>query len=190
MGQGVSKETLRQDVAAQIAVVPFKGLEIFYDISPLLLRPRVFNMCIDLMRQRCRGLDIDYVAGVDARGFVLGTPLALALHAGFLMVHKAGKLPNAVESKPYGKEYAEAHGTDKLCITRGAIGHGSRVLVVDDVVATGATLKAAVDLLREQGAHVVGCMVVAEVEELKKDRMAINVPVLTLIPHRLLHHFG
>lgn len=103
--------------------------------------PAAFQLCIDIFVKRYSGLDIDAIAGLDARGFVLGPPIALALKLPFIMIRKKGKLPNAVTGEEYRKEYqgANANGGDELCISRTAIKEGARVLVIDDLVATGVS---------------------------------------------------
>ena len=111
----------------------------FYDISGMTQDPAAFQLCIDIFVKRYSGMAIDAIAGLDARGFVLGPPIALALKLPFIMIRKKGKLPNAVTGEEYRKEYqgANASGGDELCISRTAIKEGARVLVIDDLVATG-----------------------------------------------------
>lgn len=104
--------------------------------------PEAFQLCIDIFVERYRGMDIDLIAGLDARGFVLGPPIALALKKPFVMIRKKGKLPNAVTGSEYFKEYKEGDkiSGDELCISRTAIPKpGARVLVIDDLVATGVS---------------------------------------------------
>ena len=130
--------------------------------------PEEFQLCIDIFVKRYQSLDIDYIAGLDARGFVLGPPIALALKKPFVMIRKVGKLPNAVTGQEYFKEYAGANaaGGDVLCMSRtaGKGKIGNRVLVIDDLVATGGTLIAACDLLVSQGATVVECACMVELK--------------------------
>ena len=101
--------------------------------------PEIFQLVIDIFVKRYSNLAVDAIAGLDARGFVLGPPIALALKKPFIMLRKKGKLPNAVTGGEYRKEYegANASGGDELCISRTAIQPGARVLVIDDLVATG-----------------------------------------------------
>lgn len=103
--------------------------------------PEAFQLCIDIFVQRYRALDISCIAGIDARGFILGPPIALALKKPFIMIRKVGKLPNAVTGAQYFKEYqgSNAVGGDELCISRTAIQPGARTLVIDDLVATGVS---------------------------------------------------
>lgn len=97
-------------------------------------------MCIDIFVKRYSQLEVDCIAGLDARGFVLGPPIALALKKPFVMLRKKGKLPNSVAGNPYFKEYKEGNvAGDELCVSRAAIKPGDRVLVIDDLVATGVS---------------------------------------------------
>jgi len=118
------------------------GVPRFYDISGMTQNPAAFQLCIDIFVKRYAGLAVDAIAGLDARGFVLGPPIALALKLPFIMIRKKGKLPNAVTGEEYRKEYegANANGGDELCISRTAIKDGARVLVIDDLVATGVSI--------------------------------------------------
>lgn len=101
--------------------------------------PAAFQLCIDIFVRRYSTLDVDAIAGLDARGFILGPPIALALKKPFIMIRKAGKLPNSVSGSQYHKEYrGDNHaGGDELCISRTATSVCNRVLVIDDLVATG-----------------------------------------------------
>ena len=121
-----------QAIASVIPYYPFHGVPRFYDISGMTHNPEVFQLCIDVFVRRYKELGIDCVAGLDARGFVLGPPIALALKKPFIMIRKVGKLPNAVTGSQYYKEYqgANAAGGDELCISRTAIVPGARVLVI------------------------------------------------------------
>eukprot|EP00605_Chrysophyceae_sp_TOSAG23-4_P000642 GSChrysophyteH1.ASY1.ANO1.723.1 assembled CDS len=150
-----------QKIAEKIPWYPFKGIPRFYDISGMTQDPTTFQLAVDIFARRYKDLDIDCVAGIDARGFVLGTPIALALKKPFVMIRKKGKLPNCVTGEEYTKEYKEVAGADTLCVSRTAIKEGTRVLVLDDLVATGGTLMAAADLLASQKAQLVefACMV-------------------------------
>jgi adenine phosphoribosyltransferase len=150
-----------QRIANVIPWYPFKGIPRFYDISGMTQDPEIFQLVVDIFVNRYKDLDIDCIAGLDARGFVLGAPIALALKKPFVMIRKKGKLPNCVTGEEYFKEYSEAHGGDEFCMSRTSIKEGSRVLVLDDLVATGGTLMAAADLLASQKAVLVefACMV-------------------------------
>ena len=157
-----------QRIAAVIPYYPFHGVPRFYDISGMTHDPEAFQLCIDIFVRRYASLGVDAIAGLDARGFVLGPPIALALKKPFIMIRKTGKLPNSVTGGEYFKEYqgASASGGDELCISRTAVREGSRVLVIDDLVATGGTLMAACDLLKSVGATIVECACMVELKGL------------------------
>uniref|UniRef100_A0A0E0K2D1 adenine phosphoribosyltransferase n=1 Tax=Oryza punctata TaxID=4537 RepID=A0A0E0K2D1_ORYPU len=144
-----------QGITDAIRVVPHfpkQGI-MFNDITPLLLRPGVFKDAVDIFVERYRGMGIAAVAGIEARGFIFGPAIALAIGAKFIPLRKPKKLPGEVISETYVLEY----GTDCLQMHVGAIEPGERVLIVDDLVATGGTLCAAIRLLERAGADVVEC---------------------------------
>lgn len=117
---------------------------VFKDITPLLSDPQAFNMVINLLADRYMGRHIDHVVGVEARGFILGAALAYKLNTGLILVRKPGKLPAETLRSAYELEYGE----DELEIHRDAIPPGSRVVLVDDLIATGGTICAAIDLIK------------------------------------------
>lgn len=131
-------------IAAVIPYYPFHGVPRFYDISGMTHNPEIFQLCIDVFVRRYRELGVDCIAGLDARGFILGPPIALALKKPFIMIRKVGKLPNAVTGSQYYKEYqgANAAGGDELCISRTAIKPGSRVLVIGEKPLYNTILRA------------------------------------------------
>lgn len=131
---------------------------LFKDITPLLADRDGFAAAIDAMAEPWRGVPLDAVVGIESRGFILGAALAHALHVGFVPVRKPGKLPGATLSQEYALEY----GSDRLQIHADALPAGARVLLVDDVLATGGTLLAALALVRAQGAEVIGASVLVE----------------------------
>ena len=153
------------DISQSLALIrpipdfPKPGI-LFQDISPLLANPEAFAAVISALSDL--GDDIDYVAALDARGFILGSAVALQKKVGFIPIRKAGKLPHATLSRSYSLEYGE----DKLEIHQDAMVAGSRVLLVDDVLATGGTLKAAILLIQDLGAVVVSAAVLLEISEL------------------------
>ena len=155
-------------IAAVTPYYAFHGVPRFYDISGIVQNPEIFQLSIDVFVRHCAKLEIDCIAGLDARGFVFGPPIALALKKPFVMLRKKGKLPNAVTGSEYRKEYegANATGGDELCMSKTAIAPGARVLVIDDLVATGGTLIAACDLLAAAGAVIVECACVVELKML------------------------
>lgn len=134
----------------------------FKDITPLLADPAGFSWVVETMAGPWRDHRVDCVAGIEARGFILGAALAPALGAGFVPVRKPAKLPARVLAQEYALEY----GSDRLEIHVDAIRPGTRVLLVDDVLATGGTLMAARALLERAGAALVGATVLVELEAL------------------------
>jgi len=156
----VAKELL--DVYKSYENYPKPGVN-FHDIFPLFKNPKVFKKMIDFMTHRYKYDQIDYVVGLESRGFVLGAPLAYELGIGFVPVRKAGKLPGEVIQISYNKEY----GVD-VCEMQKDIPKGSRVLLVDDLIATGGSLQAAVDLCQQLNCEIVDCLVLREVRELKE----------------------
>jgi adenine phosphoribosyltransferase len=147
---------------------PIPGI-LFRDITPLLGDRAGFKALIDLFVAPYRDARIDYVVGIEARGYMIGAPVAYQLGAGFVPVRKPGKLPG----KTYTEEYALEYGTNALQIHADAVGNGHRVLVVDDLLATGGTIAATLRLLRKLGAEVVGTAVLIELEALG-GRAALN----------------
>ncbi|CAD7934370.1 unnamed protein product [Amoebophrya sp. A25] len=218
-----------QRIASVIPYYPFHGVPRFYDISGMLADPEAFQLCIDIFVKRyhylhqeqvgssgaaasTENLGIDCIMGLDARGFVLGPSIALALKKPFIMLRKKGKLPNAVTGREYGKEYKSVDnaetGKDELCMPKTAFdffykkgnmaatatstssegqevggpddlhqgvensklastSKRPRVLIIDDLVATGGTLLAACDLVAEAGAEIVECACIVELKALK-----------------------
>ncbi|MFM7718527.1 MAG: adenine phosphoribosyltransferase [Actinomycetota bacterium] len=130
---------------------PKEGI-VFKDITPLLADPLAFSTVIDLIVVRFGRGNVDKVVGIEARGFILGGPVAYHFNAGFIPVRKQGKLPAAAELEEYALEY----GTSALEIHADAVRPGERVLVVDDVLATGGTARAAANLVERVGGKVVG----------------------------------
>lgn len=125
---------------------------LFYDVTTLLKDAAGLRDVIDLLTERYRGIGIQKVLGIESRGFILGPALAYNLQAGFVPVRKKGKLPAATLQASYALEY----GVDTLEVHRDAVSPGERVLIVDDLIATGGTAKAVVDMVRELGGDLVG----------------------------------
>ena len=141
---------------------PKKGI-LFRDITPLLQSPSGLALAIELLANPFRGKNIDLVVGAESRGFIFGTAVACCLSAGFVPVRKPGKLPHKRVAASYDLEY----GKDSLEIHADAIPAGSRVLIVDDLLATGGTLEACADLVRKIGGNVVAAAVLIELADLK-----------------------
>ncbi|XP_021284814.1 adenine phosphoribosyltransferase 1-like [Herrania umbratica] len=166
-------------ISSAIRVIPDfpKPGILFQDITTLLLDVEAFRDTIDLFVERYRGKDISVVAGIEARGFIFGPPIALAIGAKFVPMRKPNKLPGEVISEEYSLEY----GTDKMEMHVGAVQAGDRALIIDDLVATGGTLSAAIRLLERVGVHVVECACVIELPELKGRERLGDTPLFVLV---------
>ena len=134
-----------------IADFPKKGI-LFRDITPLLADPSALALSVELLANPFRGKSVDLVVGAESRGFIFGTAVACCLSAGFVRVRKPGKLPHKKLAMTYDLEY----GTDTLEMHADSIGKGQRVVIVDDLLATGGTMKACCDLVEGTGAKIVG----------------------------------
>ena len=165
-------------VVRSIPDYPKKGI-IFRDITTLLGNARAFRRAVDEMVQPYAGVRIDRVAGIEARGFILGGAVAHQLSVGFVPVRKKGKLP----WKTIGEDYDLEYGTDRVEIHVDGVSKGENVIVVDDLIATGGTAFAAIKLLERAGARVVGCSFVIDLPELGgADRIrALGKEVTTLV---------
>jgi adenine phosphoribosyltransferase len=150
---------------------------VFKDITPVLADPDGFSMLVKAMADPFRDAGVSQVAGIEARGFTLAAPVALELGAGFVPIRKPGKLPYETIRQDYALEY----GTDSLEVHVDAIEPGERVLLVDDVIATGGTAAAAVKLLEGIGAKVVGFSVFIELVFLQGNAMLDGVPIHALV---------
>jgi adenine phosphoribosyltransferase len=136
---------------------------VFRDITPLLLDPRALGAAVAALAYRARGLEVDLVVAAEARGFILGGALARELGAGFVPARKPGKLPHDTVSAEYALEY----GLDELEMHADALAGGRRVLIHDDLLATGGTARALCDLASRLGAEIVGCLFLVELRFLE-----------------------
>ena len=161
-----------------IADYPKPGI-LFRDITTLLGDARAFRRAIDELVQPWAGMKIDKIAGMEARGFILGGAVAHQLSAGFVPIRKKGKLPHTTVSIAYSLEY----GLDEMEVHEDAVSPGERVILVDDLIATGGTAVGAVELLKKIGAKVVACCFVIDLPDLggAAKLRALNVPVRTLM---------
>lgn len=150
----------------------------FRDVTTLFAEPQAFKAMIEQFNQQFNGVDIDYIGGIDARGFIIGAALALTREIGFVPVRKKGKLPYDTISEDYALEY----GTATLEIHADAVSAGSKVLIVDDLIATGGTAIAAVNLFGKLNANVIGCAFLVDLPELGgADKLrSIDVSVTSL----------
>jgi len=151
-----------QSLIRAIPDFPIPGI-LFRDITPLLKDPAGFKAAIDLFVERYRDREIDAVVAMEARGYMLGAPLAYAIGAGFVPVRKPGKLPGAKHVEEYALEY----GTNSLEIHDDAVGRGQKVLIVDDLLATGGTAAATARLLERLGADIAGFAFLIELKALE-----------------------
>ncbi|HEU5113812.1 MAG TPA: adenine phosphoribosyltransferase [Acidimicrobiia bacterium] len=152
---------------------------VFKDITPVLADPAAFATLVEALAEPFRDAGVTKVAGIEARGFTLATPVAGLLEAGFIPVRKPGKLPYETVREDYSLEY----GTDSLEIHTDAAQPGEKVLLVDDVIATGGTAAAAIRLLRKIGADVVGFAVFIELSFLDGAQMLDGVPLHALVKY-------
>ncbi|CAN1169285.1 Adenine phosphoribosyltransferase 5 [Linum perenne] len=152
----------------------------FQDITTLLLDHKAFKHTVDIFVDRYRNMDISVVAGVEARGFMFGPPIALAIGAKFVPLRKPRKLPGKVICQSYELEY----GTDCLEMQVDAVQPGDRALIIDDLVATGGTLSAGIKLLERMGAQVVECGCVIGLPDVKEQSVLNGKPVYILVEPR------
>lgn len=150
-----------KDYIRTIVDFPHEGI-MFRDVTTLFADPRGFRMAIDQMLNPYAGMEIDMVVGLEARGFILGGAIAHQLSVGFVPVRKKGKLPGAVISEDYQLEYGEA----VVEIHDDAIEAGDKVLLVDDLLATGGTAEAGIKLIERLGGEIVGCAFIVDLPEL------------------------
>ena len=177
MTAGVFQNDLREAIRS-IPDYPKPGI-MFRDITTLLGDARAFRRAVDELVQPWAGMKIDKVAGIEARGFILGGAVAHQLSSGFIPIRKKGKLPYKRVSIGYSLEY----GIDEMEMHEDAVAKGERVILVDDLIATGGTAEGAVKLLRKLGADVLAACFVIDLPELGgADKLRkLNVPVRTLI---------
>jgi len=149
----------------------------FKDITTLLKNGPAYREAIELLRSRVSGLNIDKVAGPEARGFVIGAPLAYALGVGFVPIRKSGKLPAETVTADYELEY----GKDKLAMHKDAIQPGENVLIADDLLATGGTIATCAKLVRELGGNVVGAAFLIELTYLEGRKKIGDIEVMSLM---------
>lgn len=172
---GHESEVDLKSVIRNVPDFPQPGIQ-FKDITTIWKDPAAFRRSVDLLRERYEGAGIDKVVGAEARGFIVGSPLAYVLGAGFVPVRKKGKLPAEQIEVTYELEY----GTDTLTMHRDAITRGERVLVVDDLLATGGTLKAMIQLVEKLGGDIAEVAVLVELTFLE-GRFGIDIPVHALV---------
>lgn len=158
---------------------PKKGIE-FKDITPLLKDSDAFRIVIDALAEKFSSMHIDYVVAIESRGYLLGAPLAYKLGAGLVIVRKPGKLPAEVEREEYELEY----GTDALEIHKDAIEQGKRVLIIDDLLATGGTVNAACRLVNRLGGKIIATTFLIELSKLRgREKLSSIAEVYSLFTY-------
>jgi adenine phosphoribosyltransferase len=170
------------DLAAYIRAVPDfpKPGILFRDITPLLADPGAWRWTIEQMRQHLAPLGVDYVVGMESRGFIFAAPVAASLNAGFIPVRKPGKLPRATYSQSYNLEY----GTDSLELHRDCFAKaGAKVAVIDDVIATGGTAQATAQLVKQAGGELVAFCFLVELTFLEGSQNLPEVPLFSLVQY-------
>ncbi len=168
---------LREYIRA-IPDFPKPGI-LFRDITPLLSNPTSLQYTVDLLAEKVAAYQPDYVAAIESRGFIFGMPLAYKMGIGFAPVRKPGKLPAAIHAASYTLEY----GNDTLELHQDAFPKGSRVLIVDDLIATGGTAAATAELVEKTGSHVVGYSFLIELVGLQGRSKLPDVPIVTLLEY-------
>lgn len=151
-----------KDKIREIPDFPKKGI-LFRDITTAIKDSETLHVIIDYLYDQFKDVKVDYIAGIESRGFIFGMPMAYNMNAGFVPVRKPNKLPAETISQEYELEY----GTDKIEIHKDAFGEGDNVLIIDDLLATGGTAEAACKLVKKSGANLVGVGFLIELEALK-----------------------
>jgi len=162
----------------EIPDFPKKGI-LFYDITTLLKDAKAFQRTIDILGNRYIDKDIDTILAIDARGFIIGSALAYKLGKGIVLVRKTGKLPYKTVKTSYRLEY----GVDKIEMHKDAVSKGNNVLIIDDLLATGGTASAAIQLVKKSGGKVVECAFVIELLGLNGRKKLKPCPVFSLIQY-------
>ncbi len=157
---------------------PKPGID-FKDITSLMADGKAYKHVVEQITTIAKGADVDLIVGPEARGFIAGCPVATTLEIGFIPVRKPGKLPREVIQQEYDLEY----GSNTLCMHKDAIKPGQRVLIVDDLLATGGTMGATIKLIEQLGGIVVGLAFIIELEELEGRKLIGDYPVYSLIKY-------
>lgn len=165
-----------KEYIARVDNYPTEGI-IFRDITPLMADGKAFAYATQQIVDYARELDVDVVVGPEARGFIVGCPVAYALEIGFVPIRKKGKLPRKVIEVDYSLEYGE----NVLTIHEDSIKPGQRVLITDDLLATGGTIKATIDLVEKLGGIVAGCAFLIELDELNGKENIKGYDYITLM---------
>jgi len=167
-----------KDFIRVIPDFPQPGIR-FKDITTLLKNGDVYRAAIDQLKEQVAGMQIDLVAGPEARGFVIGAPLALALGVGFVPIRKSGKLPGETIEAGYDLEY----GKDKLAVHKDAIQPGQKVLIADDLLATGGTISTTINLIQQLQGEIVGAAFLIELSYLSGRDKLQGLDVVSLVKY-------
>jgi adenine phosphoribosyltransferase len=170
-------EDLKQYIR-DIPGFPKEGI-VFHDITPLLQNAKAYEAAVDEMAKLLEGKEIDYLVGIEARGFIFASALAMKLGTGLVIVRKPGKLPYVTINASYNLEY----GSDSLEVHRDAIHEGSKVVLVDDLLATGGTAAAAGELIEQLGGEVLGYCFLVELLELEGKKLLDPHPVWSILQY-------
>ena len=158
---------------------PKEGI-IFRDITTALKDAETLKIMIDYLCEQYKDVKIDYIAGIESRGFIFGMPMAYKLNAGFVPIRKPNKLP----AETYSQEYELEYGTDKIEVHKDAFPEGANVLIVDDLLATGGTAEAACKLVKKTGANLVGIAFLIELCDLKgREKLEGNGKIVSMLKY-------
>ncbi len=161
---------------ADVKDFPIEGI-LFKDITPLLQDKEAFSYVINKMSEFVKSVGADVICGPESRGFIFGTPVAYNNDLGFVPIRKPGKLPRETVEVSYDLEY----GSNTLCMHKDAIKKGQKVVIIDDLLATGGTIKAACELIEKLGGEVLGLAFLIELDDLKGKEKLANYNVLSLL---------
>lgn len=167
-----------KDYIATIPNFPEQGI-IFRDITPLMMHGKAFKQACHDLSTFAKEMDADVIVGPESRGFIFGCPVAYELEIGFVPIRKPNKLPRKTVSVTYDLEY----GSNELHMHEDAIQPGQKVLIIDDLLATGGTVAATIDLIKRSGGIVVGCAFLIELTGLKGREHLKDIPVVTLMSY-------
>ncbi len=168
-----------KSIIKEVPDYPKKGIN-FYDITPLMADGSAYKYITNEIANYALKLGVDVIVGPEARGFITGCPVSTQLGIGFIPVRKPGKLPREVITADYELEY----GTDTLTLHKGDLKPGQKVLIVDDLLATGGTMEATISLCEQSGAEVMGLAFIIEIEDLKgRERISDKYDILSLLKY-------
>lgn len=167
-----------KDYIASIQDFPKEGI-LFRDITPLLNDPKAYKQTVDTLAEFAKNAGAEVILGPESRGFMFGCPVAIEIGAGFVPVRKPGKLPRVTISEKYDLEY----GSNELQIHEDAIKPGQKVVIVDDLLATGGTVAATIKMVERLGGEVVGCAFVIELADLNGKELLKDYNVFTLLQY-------